>query len=499
MERHTFIRWFASLTAISFAVLTGCSPFAKDGPVEVAIVGDPGALFQQGTSLSPAAQHLLAASREGLVSLDASGQVVPALAERWLVTDDGMSYIFRLRERSWPDGELITANDVSIALGELVDQLDDTSLGLDLEKVTDIRAMTERVVELRLSSPMPDFLRLLAQPELGIVKSGSGAGPMVVSRDEEQPLARLSALPPQERGLPSRQDWEESSRSLSVRALPPAMAIDAFAQGEVDLLLNGTLPSFPQIVLGPLSRGNIQVDPAQGVFGLVFRSDEGVLADPAHREALSMALDRAALIEPFGLGGWQPSSWIVPPIMLEGQMLSETRWDGLSLEERRQIAASRIAEWRAENPEDSKEIVLRISMPPGPGSDLLFEGIARAWASIGVRAVQVLPGADADLAWRDRVARYSSARWYLNQFNCQLEIGLCSEAADEMVRTSLSVTNPDAKRRMLAEAHAVLVAEDVFIPFGAPVRWSLVRGSVTGYEPNPWGLHPLFPLSGPTN
>ena len=482
-----------------FAAQTGCSPFASDGPVEVAIVGEPGALFQQGVRLSPAGQHLTAASREGLVALDSSGQVVPALAERWIVTDDGMSYIFRLRERTWPDGEPVTANDVRAALDGLIEQLDGTSLGLDLEKVTDVRAMTERVVELRLSGPMPDFLRLLAQPELGVVKSGSGAGPMVVSRDEEQPLARLSALPPQERGLPRRQDWEESSRPLSVRALPAGLAIDAFSQGQVDLLLNGTLASFPQIELGPLSRGNIQVDPAQGLLGLVFRSEAGVLADPARREALSMALDRAALIEPFGLGGWQPTSWIVPPTLLEGRALGATRWDGLSLEERRQIAANRIAAWRAENLDEGEDIVLRVGMPPGPGSDILFQGLARAWASIGVRAVQVLPGAGAELEWRDRLARYSSARWYLNQLNCELEIGLCSQAADEMVRASLSITDPGAKRRMLADAHAVLVAEDVFIPLGAPVRWSLVRGSITDYEPNPWGLHPLFPLSGPTN
>ncbi|MEL6485960.1 MAG: ABC transporter substrate-binding protein, partial [Pseudomonadota bacterium] len=277
MERRSLILSCVPLAAMSYAALTSCSPFAKDGPVEVAIVGEAGALFQQGASLSPAAQHLSAASREGLVSLDSSGQVVPALAERWIVTDDGMSYIFRLRERTWPDGEPVTADDLRKALDDLIAELNDTPLGLDLEKVTEIRAMTERVVELRLSSPMPDFLRLLAQPEMGIVKSGSGAGPMVVSRDEEQPLARLSALPPQERGLPRRQDWEQSSRPLSVRALPAAMAIDAFSQGEVDLLLNGTLPSFPQIELGPLSRGNIQVDPAQGLFGLVFRSEEGLL------------------------------------------------------------------------------------------------------------------------------------------------------------------------------------------------------------------------------
>lgn len=481
---------------MSAFALCACGPSASDGPVNVAMIGEPTALFEEGVRLSPAAQHLHAASQEGLVALDPAGQIVPALAERWIVTDDGLSYIFRLRERNWPDGEPIVASDVRAAFRALLQDLEGTSLGLDLAKVTDIRDMTEKVVELRLSSPMPDFLRLLAQPELGVVKSGSGAGPMVVSRDEEEPLARLNALAPQERGLPRRQGWEDRSRPLAVRALPPRLAIEAFAQGQVDLLLNGSLSAFPQIELGPLSRGTIQVDPTRGLFGLVFRSDFGVLAEPGTREALSMALDRAALIEPFGLGGWQPTSWIVPAGVLPGQGLGVARWPSLSLDQRREIAASRIAAWREQSAED--EVVLRVGLPPGPGSDLLFQGLARAWANIGVRAVQVLPGAGAELEWRDRVARYSSPRWYLNQFNCELEVGLCSEAVDDIVRQSLEETDVRAKRQMMAEAHNILVSEEVFIPLGAPVRWSLVRGSIANYEPNPWGLHPLFPLSGPT-
>ncbi|MEM1194778.1 MAG: ABC transporter substrate-binding protein [Pseudomonadota bacterium] len=482
-----------------FLGIAACSPFSDDGPVEVAVIGNPGDLFERGVRLSPAAQHLRAASTEGLVALDQAGQVVPALAERWIVTDDGMSYIFRLRERTWPDGQPVTADDIRLAMRVMIDQLQGTALGLDLAKITDVRAMTERVVELRLSGPMPDFLRLLAQPELGVIKSGSGAGPMVVSRDEDQPLARLSALPPEERGLPRREGWEDSSRSLAVRSLPPELAIDAFSKGQIDLLLNGTLAAFPQIELGPLSRGTIQVDPAQGLFGLVFRSEEGILADPARREALSMALDRASLIEPFGLGGWQPTSWIVPPAMFGELSISQSRWEGLSLDERREVAAQRVASWREENEVEDEDIVLRIGMPKGPGSDLVFQAISQAWSRIGVRAVQVLPGAGAELEWHDRLARYSSPRWYLNQLNCDLAIGLCSEAADEMVSASLGVTDARVKRRMLSEAHAVLVAEDVFIPLGAPVRWSLVRGSIAQYEANAWGLHPLFPLSGPTN
>ncbi len=491
------LRTVSSLLLVACAGLSACSGYDAGGPVEVAIIGEPTGLFDPGVRLSPAAQHLRGASREGLVALDPAGQVVPALAETWIVTDDGLSYFFRLRERSWPDGERITAEDTRRSLRDLRQELEGTSLGLDLAKVTDIRAMTERVVELRLSSPMPDLLRLMAQPELGIVKSGSGAGPMVVSRDEDQPLARLSALSPQERGLPRRLEWEQTSRPLAVRSLPAGQAIGAFSQGRVDLLLNGTLVSFPQIDLGPLSRGAIQVDPAQGLLGLIIRSDEGVLADPARREALSMAIDRASLLEGFGIGGWQPRSNIVPSALLGLSGAESSRWGDLSLEERRQIAAARITAWRAASGEP--EVVLRIGMPPGPGSDLIFRSIAASWATIGVRAVQVLPGAGAELEWRDRLARYSSARWYLNQFNCELEIGLCSEAVDEIVASSLSVTDPRAKRQILANAHAVLVDEDVFIPLGQPLRWSLVRGSVSNYESNSWGLHPLFPLAEPTN
>lgn len=461
----------------------------------MAIIGEPESLFQRGVRLSPAAQHLRSAAYEGLIALDQSGQIVPAIAESWIVTDDGRSYIFRLRNSNWPDGDPITAQEVRSLLRDTMRRLDGTSLGLDLAKVTEVRAMTGRVIELRLSSPMPEFLRLLAQPELGLVRDGTGAGPMALSRDENSLAARLSALPPETRGLPAVEDWEELTRPVIVRALPAGSAVEAFSEGEVDLVLNGTLASFPLAQSAPLSRGAIQVDPAQGLMGLVFRNDSGVLATAARREALSMALDREALIQPFALGGWQPTTWIIPPDIFVDAPYPETRWPDLSIDERRAVAARRIAEYRTASGED---VVLRIGLPSGPGSDLLFDQLERAWGRIGVKLVKVNPGSGADLELRDRLARYSSPRWYLNQFNCELEIGLCSAQADALVRQSLSVSDPVAKESMLAEAHANLIAQEVFIPLGAPVRWSLVRGSISGYAPNQWGLHPLFPLSLPT-
>jgi oligopeptide transport system substrate-binding protein len=485
------------LGAVLFSLtLASCSPSDGGGPLGVAFIGEPTSLFQQGVRLTPGAQHMRAATYEGLVALDPAGQAVPGLAERWIVTDDGLSYIFRLRDSEWPDGEPVTASDVRVLLREGVQQLRGTALGLDLAKVAEIRAMTERVIEVRLTAPMPDFLRLLAQPELGFVKRGSGAGPMVLARDDEAGSARLSALPPETRGLPARENWQALSRPLVVRALPVERAVRAFANGEVDLVLGGRIVDFPLARVGPLSRGTIQVDPAIGLLGLVVANERGLLAEPARREALSMSIERSALIQPFGIGGWQPSSWIVPPALFTEPPYPPMRWEELSLAQRRAIAAARIAAWKAQNGGEAR---LRLALPRGPGSDLLYQQLAGAWAEIGVETVRVLPMEEADLELRDNLARFSSPRWFLNQFHCSLKAGLCSAEADTLVRQSLAERDVDAKERLLAEAHAALMAAEVFIPLGAPVRWSLVRGSVRGYQANQWGLHPLLPLSQPEN
>lgn len=487
------MRFWVSLL-VALLALPSCGPSGGGGPIEVAIIGAEDSLTQQGVRLGLPAQHIRAATVEGLVTLNAAGQVVPAIAERWIVTDDGLSYIFRLRDSEWSGGDEITASDLRQELQQAVARLRGTSLGLDLARIRDIRAMTGRVIEVRLTSPMPDFLRLLAQPELGLVNNGSGAGPMVMSQDEDKMSARLSALPPETRGLPAREDWEDVARPIRVRALSADKAVAAFSRGDVDLVLGGTIVNFPQAEAGPLSRGTIQVDPAIGLLGLTVRRETGLLADPERREALSMAIDRTALIQSFGLSGWRESSWIVPPEAFSVPPFGEDRWNGASIADRRKIAAGRIAAWTG----SGGEAVVIVALPQGPGSDLLFRRLAEAWAEIGVTTRRAAPDAAADLELRDTVARYASPQWYLNQFQCSLALGLCAPEADALLRETLGERDAVRREQLLIEAHALLIEREVFIPLGAPVRWSLVRASIRNYLPNSWGMHPLFPLSQPT-
>ena len=470
--------------------LAACGSRGDDGIVDVAFIGEEQQLLTDGVRMSFGAQHVRAATREGLVSLDASGAVVPAIAERWIVTDDGSSYIFRLRDSAWPDGSEITGESVRDALRANLRALRGTTLGLDLMKVSEVRAMTGRVVEIRLSSPMPDFLQLLAQPELGLRNAGQSAGPMALTENDK--VLELLALPPEARGLPRTEDWEEEFRPVHVHALSARKATEAFAANEVEIVLGGRIANLPLADTGALARGTVRLEAALGVFGLEIINGSGFLGSRPNREALAMAIDRQALLAPFNIGGWIPTTRIVAPNLPADSDLVEERWTDLNLGQRQAVARQRVATWKGLTGED---VTLTVSLPEGPGSTILFRELARAYAPIGVKLERAKQGARAQLRLKDRTARYGAARWFLNQFNCDVIDGPCSPEADRLVAEATRAVDPVLRDELLAEAERLILAENYFIPFGAPIRWSLVRAGVEGFSENAWGMHPLFPLS----
>ena len=471
------------------AAISACGS-ADDAVVAVAIIGDGDPLTGEGVRLSTAGQLVRSATREGLVALDGDGEVVPAIAERWIVTDDGLSYIFRIRNGDWPDGTAITAVDVRDRLKQNLVRLRGTSLRLDLAPVAEIRAMTGRVVEIRLTGPMPGLLQVLAQPELGLERDGRGAGPMLIEQAEEGILLR--PVRPSNRGLPEPEDWREGYRSVLVRSGPARQSVTAFDSGAVNLVLGGTVVDMPLADTGALSRGTIRLDAAIGLLGLDVVRPEGFLASAANREAVAMAIDRERLVQPFNIGGWVATTRIVAPGLPDDSGTVEERWADLTIEERRATAAARVAAW--ENAE-SEELVLDLFLPEGPGSDRLFTQVARGLAEAGIGLRRADNPARADLALKDRLARYAGARWFLNQFNCQIAEGPCSAGADALVRQSLVAKTGPEQASLLAEAERLMLAENIYIPLGAPIRWSLVRGGLEGFEENRWSVHPLFALA----
>lgn len=476
-----------SFTAALLALLSLLSCTGGGGEdVSVAVVGDVGAPFETGLRLSPPARLVRAATTEGLVAFDEKGRIVPALAERWIVTDDGLSYIFRLREGTWLDKTPLTGDAVVASLRQTLAALDGTPLGDSLAGIDTVIPRTGRVVEIQLVRPMPDLLLLLAQPELGITRKGRGLGPMSLTRDGN--IAVLKPIAPPSRGLPEEHDWAERSRRIRLVSLAATRAIAAFGDGRYDAVLGGTFASYPLARQVGVTAGTTQLDPVSGLFGLIATNSHGILQLPATREALALAIDRDALASALNATGWNPSASAIPPALIAG---SEERWTGSGLSERRAEAARRIAEWRGKNAAPE----VRIALPQAPGGDLLFDRLSQDFTSIGVTARRVPESAEADLRLIDSVARYPRAQWFFGELACAARRGLCNAAADELAAQALASADPATATGLWKRADEHLTEANIFIPLGAPLRWNLLRRRTSGFTANPAGVHPLIDLA----
>ena len=489
------------LPRILIAALLAAGPTAchrgDDGGIHVAVIGDPASPFETGPRLSPAAQLIRGATSEGLVAFDEEGRVIPALADRWIVTDDGLSYIFRLRDGAFGSGigtvPAAPASQARTALLQSLAALRNTPLALDLAAIDEVRAMAGRVVEIRLSHPEPDLLLLLAQPELGL-RRAHVESPMTLRRSGN--LAILAALPPEKRGLPAVEDWASRNQPVRLSAMPAADALRAFAAGRADVVLGGDFADLPRISRLALGRSRPRFDAVTGLFGLQVASAQGLLAVPANRQALAEAIDRDAIGAALGIAGWVATTRIVPPGAEGDSGQVDERWPGMPIAARQADAAAAIAAWLRSHHEPAR---VRIALPQGPGADRLFARLQADFAAIGVTADRVAAGAPADLRLLDIVARRGRPGWYLNQLSCAAGRGACSELADATAQRAAAATDPATAADLWSQAEATLTQANTFLPIGQPVRWSLAAGESPGFVANRWAIHPLIRLAASSN
>ena len=475
-------------------LLGGCGSDDQDA-VRLAVIGDAASPFETGAKLPLAAQLLRSATTEGLVAMDAEGHVTPALADRWIVTADGMGYIFRLRDGRWADGSAITGESARAALRAAIDAAGGTPLARELAGVSDVRAMAGRVIEVRLNHPMPDLLQLLAQSELGLTHRGPdhrerGWGPMELKRSGD--VARLTPIAPEKRGLPEDDPTTAGLRKLRLVAMPGARAVAAFAKGDVDVVLGGGFADLPRNQAAALGKSSVRQDPVAGLFGFAVEHTEGLLATPSGREAVAMVIDRDSYGAGLGVAGWAPTTRMVAPGSAGDAGLVKERWAEYGIESRRNLAARRINQYIAGSHQTP---VLRIALPQGPGADILFDRLTSDFAVMGITTTRAHPGEAADLRLIDTVARYPRAAWYLGQLSCAALRGPCSAEADTVAARARAEPDPTRRATLWAEAEQALTRSNVFIPLGPPVRWSLARTGQSGFAVNPWGFHSLISLS----
>ena len=421
---------------------------------------------------------------QGLVRFDARGQIEPGLAERWNVSDDGLSYIFRLQSMDWPDGRKVTAHQVARLIRRAIAARSRNALRDSLGAVSEVVAMTDRVIEIRLSAPRPNLLQLLAQPELAVLREGQGTGPFRIDAKRSGrgtlTLVREVALPDEE---------GEFEERVALSAASASAAIRTFVAEETDLVLGGTYADLPLTKRVKLPRRALQFDPAAGLFGLAPAIADGPVSDPEVRSLLTRAVDREALIEALGVPGLVGRATILEPGLESVPDPVSPPWTAAPL-------GDRLPDLIAEADRlfgESGPPKLRIALPPGPGTDILINRLRTDWGMLGISVEAVAPGAPADLMLIDAVAPSASPAWYLRRFRCGIAIA-CSEEADRLLDAARAAPITAQRAAFLAEAARVMEAQQLFVPIAAPIRWSLVGSDVEGFAGNRFARHTLTGL-----
>ncbi len=126
---------------------------------------------------------------------------------------------------------------------------------------------------------------------------------------------------------------------------------------------------------------------------------------------------------------------------------------------------------------------------------------ARAEAAKAAQAAQAnatkLKAAAKKLASRDELSTGRGAALRQRQLGAtggSLKGGAAPESGARMSVGQLLAAQKAGTAVGLAAKNA-LTAANVFIPFGAPIRWSLVRIDAIGFASNGWGWHPLMPMA----
>lgn len=469
-------------------VLAGCSSAQDKEPVTMSVIGSKLQLSDPNrTSLNPATAIMLGATAQGLVALDAEGQIEPALAERWIMTDDGMSVIFRVRRAQWADGRPVTSTEVAARLRSAMGPGSRNALKPMLAGVDRIISMTGQVIEIRLKVPQPDFLQLMAQPEMAIFRTlpANGTGPYAIHSTREG-VTRLRLIPA-EGEQPRAEDQQRTD--VRIRAEPASRAIARFAVRDASLVTGGSFADLALVRAARPPSSQFQLDPAYGLFGLAVSTSSEVLADINLRRALAMSIDRDRIVRLFGVSNWQPVLSILPARLDSAAPPAALDWVQLA-------QADRIARARNYVSGRSEPVEVRIALPSGAGSRLLFAALADDWRKVGVRARMVGAGDEADLRLIDEVAPQSSALWYLNRLSCAQGLP-CSDTGELALKAASNATTIAERESAIAEADAAFASNQPYIPIALPLRWSLVSPNLTGWRPSAFAFHPLRHLRAP--
>lgn len=453
-------------------------------------------------SEAAADERVAEATSVGLTRADAAGRIVPALARSWRVSDDGSFIVFRLRSMAGSDERPLTAADVARALTAARVAADPATRAL-LAGVSGVSAPLEDVVELRLSTPQPEILELLARPELAIraQRPGRSAAPALAG-----PFAPAKSPAPEVRRLEANPAYFDAagvgSGSIDLRVTDPADAVRRFARGETDLVLGGLHAGISEARVGA-PREALLLTRARATLFLAVNRTRPPLHQLGVRQALERAIDRGQVGRAiYGTDAATPILGLTPPGLSGYPGAPRPDWADLPpaallADARRRLAEADLGE--------SGRLQLRLAIGDSVEEERVAAALVSGWSSIGVEVIverrsasghaRALSAGDFEVALASAESRIDSPLPFLLGLRCGANpVGLCLPEADRLLMSAWDAPTLAERMARIALAERLWQEDAALIPLIQPLRWALVSRRVSGFEGNAGGVHPLAAL-----
>ncbi len=298
MSRHLTVAVFA---------LAAAPAFAQQDTISIGMVLEPPNLDPTAGAAAAIDEVVYANVFEGLTRFAPDGTIVPALAEGWTVSDDGLTWTFTLHDGvKFHDGTTFDAEDVKFSLDRA--RADDSANAQKalFSGIADVVAVDPTTVQITLSAPNGNLPFNLAWGDAVIVAPESadtnatkpvGTGPFRFTRWVQGDRVEIER---------NADYWGEpvALASATFRFISdPNAAFAAMMAGDVD-----AFPNFP----APETLGQFEADPrfkvivgsTEGETILAMNNRQPPLDNVKVRQAIAHAINRQEIIDGamFGYG-----------------------------------------------------------------------------------------------------------------------------------------------------------------------------------------------------
>lgn len=300
MKRVTTI--LLMITVMLTIALTGCSGDKEStesttenntsgnptegGSIVVGITEDLDSLDPH-LAVSAGTEEVLFNIFEGLVKPDSEGNIVPAVASEYSISEDAKVYTFTLREGvNFHNGQAVTAEDVKYSIDRCADTSDGGPLVSAFSIIESVNVIDEQTVEIRLTEADTEFLAYLTTAIIPKDYADQAANPVGTgpfkfeSRTVEQNFVMVK----------NENYWGEQAHldKVEYKVVPDSdMLVTNLKGGSIDMVTRLSASQAAELTEGfHIEEGTMNL-----VQALYLNNDVEPLNNEKVRQALSYAID----------------------------------------------------------------------------------------------------------------------------------------------------------------------------------------------------------------